>query len=214
MSVRGHHVAVDRLTVLALVSRAPDAALDGDDQDALAHVTTCATCAGRLRQLTDDADGLREAAFAEADAVFDEPRLESQRVRILDRLAHLGQSARVLRFPGRIREAAMPVPSTNRRWVTAAAAGLIIGLVTGQLLHLAPAEPGAAREQVSAAFRNPLQPWAPERTSFAPSAEPTISDDDLLVAVDASVQLRRARSLRALDALTPSPADLRDPLGR
>lgn len=214
MSVRGHHVATDRLTALAFVSRAPEASLSADELDSLEHVAACEQCASRLTSLTLDADEGRDAAFARADALFDDQRLETQRVRILDRLAHLGQSARVLRFPGRPRETVMPVPSGNRRWVTAAAAGLIIGLVTGQLLHLAPTDPSssAARDQAASIFRAPVQQWSPPRTTVTPSQ--AISDDELLLAVDASVQLRRARSLRALDALTPVAADLRDPLGR
>ncbi len=77
--------------------------------------------------------------MAEADAIFDAASLDTQRSRILDRLAHLGQVARVLQFPTRTREVAMPVATGSRRWVSvAAAAGLIIGLVAGQLLHFVP----------------------------------------------------------------------------
>jgi hypothetical protein len=35
-----------------------------------------------------------------------------------------------------------------------------------------------------------------------------LSDDDLMEEVEASVQSRRAQSLRALDALTPTAADM------
>ena len=45
-------------------------------------------------------DAYRDAAHADADAHFDERALETQRHRILQRLAHLGQAARVIRFPG------------------------------------------------------------------------------------------------------------------
>ncbi len=68
--------------------------------------------------------------------------LDAQRTRILDRLAHLGQAARVLRFPRRTARSRRCRSSTgSRRWVSvAAAAGLIIGLVAGQLLHFVPWE--------------------------------------------------------------------------
>ena len=41
----------------------------------------------------------RDAAQAEADALFDDRTLDAQRARILDRIAHLGHHARVIRFP-------------------------------------------------------------------------------------------------------------------
>ena len=86
-----------------------------------------------------------------ADAVFDDARLETQRVRILDRLATLGQAARVLYFPNRTaREVTMPGASGSRRWVSvAAAAGLIIGLVAGQLLRLVPWEGSGSRRDAA-----------------------------------------------------------------
>jgi hypothetical protein len=37
---------------------------------------------------------------------------------------------------------------------------------------------------------------------------PVLSDDELMEEVEAAVQLRRVRGLRALDALTPTAADL------
>ena len=44
----------------------------------------------------------------------------------------------------------MPVSTGNRRWVSvAAAAGLIIGLVAGQLLHFVPSDSAARREALT-----------------------------------------------------------------
>src|SRR5262245_53847430 len=89
-------------------------------------------------ELEQALDAYRLAAHAEADAHFDERALETQRHRILQRLAHLGQPARVIRFPlapGRIRSTAV----VNRRWVSvSAAAGLLLGLLSGQLVHFFP----------------------------------------------------------------------------
>ena len=150
---------------------------------------------------------MRDAAFAEADAVFDDTKLEAQRTRILDRLAQVGHAARVLRFPARTREAAMPVPTGSRRWVSvAAAAGLIIGLLAGQLVHLVPWETGPNRDSAgpsiqSAARQSPV--LVPASTGGR-----ALSDDELLDEIEAAVQLRRAHSLRALDALTPTASDL------
>lgn len=204
MSVPETHVAIDQLTALAFVSRAPMTAQAAEDQTALVHVSQCDQCAAALHELVIASDGLRDKAFADADKAFDDIHLDAQRMRILDRLALLGRSARVLRFPERAREYVMPAPTSNRRWVTAAAAGLIIGLVTGQLLHLAPTG-GMSTGADTPTMRAPAQ-----LSQVRQAAADALSDDDLLYAVDNSVQLRRARSLQALDALTPVAADFRD----
>ncbi len=65
---------------------------------------------------TDDAAlaAYRAAACAEADAHFDDRALESQRHKILARIANLGHPAKVLRFPKR------PTASCRRPASTAA----------------------------------------------------------------------------------------------
>jgi hypothetical protein len=209
MKARKTHVPADRLMALAFVVRAPE----GDsevgnvqDREALAHVSRCDSCAAELARLTSEADGLRGVAFQQADEVFDEAMLDAQRTRILDRLAHLGQAARVLHFPTRPRDAAMPVSTASRRWISvAAAAGLIIGLVAGQMLHFIPTsrvdrDPGTLVQSAA-------RPSGPVLVPAAFSG-PLLSDDELLDEVEAAVQLRRAQSLQALDALTPTAADL------
>jgi hypothetical protein len=155
---------------------------------------------------------LRDAAIAEADAAFDESTLDLQRTRILDRLAHIGKVARVLRFPRVTRQAAMPVSTGGRRWISvAAAAGLIMGLLAGQLVHFVPWGTTRDREQALGVQAPPLS-----RPTIVPvSASQTLTDDELLDEIEMAVQLRRARSLQALDALTPTVADALDfPPGR
>jgi len=140
----------------------------------------------------------RAAAHAETDALFDDRALEAQRHKILARLANLGQSAKVIRFPHATPPEA-PAPNVNRRWISvAAAAGLIIGLIGGQVMNLLP---------------TPTRRLAPMATSMAPSgnngtgylpARMTIAQDDgLLGEVDFAVQVRSASELQALDELTP-----------
>ena len=138
----------------------------------------------------------RASACAEADAVFDDKALEQQRHRILDKLAHLGHPARVIRFP-RAPHGDVATGSINRRWISvAAAAGLIIGLLGGQLVHLVP------------------QPrrLSPMATSYAPSAPTPPSpflqisapvDDGLLSEIELAMEDRGAKVLRALDEFTP-----------
>jgi hypothetical protein len=197
MIVRDSHVSLDRLMAMAFVARAPEA---DQDQQALAHLSRCEHCAGELARLTVDADSLRDAAFAEADAVFDDVMLDAQRGRILDRLAHLGQAARVLRFPARSREVAMPVSQGNRRWVSvAAAAGLIIGLVAGQMFHFVP-----AFERASHRDNGPSIQQAPVRqpSSSVPSTAQLDNDDAFLAEIEEAVVVRSA-AFPTLDKLTP-----------
>ena len=206
---RREHIPTDRLTALAFVVRAPEnlSAEGAEDRQALEHVSCCDDCAARFAGILANSDSLREAAFAQADEVFDEAMLDAQRTRILDRLVYIGQAARVLSFPRRPREAAMPVATTGRRWISvAAAAGLIIGLVAGQMLHFVPTNSSPARDELSsmqAAER-------PGRSGIIPasaSARP-LSEDELMEEVELAIQFRSARSLRAIDALTPTAADV------
>lgn len=204
MSVEDRHVPLERLTALALVGRAP---AEESDRQALTHVSRCTACGDALARLTVQADDLRDHAWAEADACFDASHLDHQRARILDRLAHLGQLARILQFPSRTREAIMPVARGSRRWMSAAAAGLIIGLVSGQFLHFLPAD--AVDHNLLTAKSSP-RPVSGGIVA-ASATTPLLSDDELLDEVEAAVQLRRAQSLRALDALTPMAAEFSRP---
>ena len=207
MTGRDQHIPTDRLTALALVARAPqdDSPGNPDDHAALDHLSRCEACGARFADLTVDFEGVRDLAFAQADDVFDDAMLDAQRTRILDRLAHLGQTARVITFPAPAREAVMPVSSTGRRWISvAAAAGLIIGLVAGQMLHFVP---GAALRD-SAPARQAADSSSSPIILPASASQPLLSDDELMEEVEAAIQLRRVRGLRAIDALTPTPADI------
>jgi hypothetical protein len=142
-------------------------------------------------------EAYRAAACAEADAHFDERALEAQRHKILARLAHLGHPAKVIRFP-KAPQGEVPIGNVNRRWISvAAAAGLIIGLLGGQLVHLMPQQ---------------TRRLAPMATSIAPSApisNPAFvpvsadADDGLLDEIEMVMQVRSASELRALDEFTP-----------
>ena len=151
-----------------------------------------------FREPTDDAllAAYRAAACAEADAHFSDQALETQRHRILNRLAHLGHPAKVIRFPNAT-TADIRTPNVNRRWITvAAAAGLLIGLLGGQLVHIMP-QP----TRRLAPMATSIAPSAPSRPSYVPASAP--ADDGLLGEIDYAVSLRGSAELRALDELTP-----------
>jgi hypothetical protein len=143
-------------------------------------------------------EAYRAAACAEADAHFDDRALEAQRHKILARLEHLGHPAKVIRFP-KAPQGDVPSTSMNRGWISvAAAAGLIIGLLGGQVVHLLPHSPVRL---------------APMATSIAPSAATSnaaivqasapIDDDGFLSEIELVMEVRGASELRALDEFTP-----------
>jgi hypothetical protein len=149
------------------------------------------------REPSDDAvlAAYRAAACAEADAHFDDRALESQRHKILARLAHLGHSARVIRFP-KAPHGEMPATSVNRRWISvAAAAGLLIGVLGGQLVHIVPQSPRRLAPMATS-----IAPSAPSRPAYVAVSVPV--DDGLLGEIDYAVQLRSPAELRVLDELT------------
>jgi hypothetical protein len=135
------------------------------------------------------------AAFAEADAHFDERALEAQRHKILARLAHLGHPAKVIKFPkGYLGD--VQTPSVNRRWISvAAAAGLLIGLLGGQLVHILPPQ-----NRLVAPMATSIAPSAPARAGYVPIS--AVADDGLLGEIELVMQARTANELRALDEFT------------
>ena len=138
----------------------------------------------------------RLAACAEADAVFDDKALEQQRHKILDKLAHLGHPARVIRFP-RAQHGEVATGRINRRWISvAAAAGLIIGLLGGQLVHLFPQQNRRLSPMATS-----IAPSAPSQPQFLPVSNP--ADDSLLDEIEVAMQSRGSNALRALDEFTP-----------
>lgn len=140
----------------------------------------------------------REAAHAEADAHFDDRALEAQRHKIVARLAHLGHPAKVIRFP-LATPAPAPAAGVNRRWISvAAAAGLIIGLLGGQIVNLLPPQTRRLAPMASS-----IAPSASNLPGYVPARLTLPHDDGLLGEVDFAVQLRSASELRTLDELTP-----------
>jgi hypothetical protein len=147
----------------------------------------------------DVLDAYRAAAHAEADAHFDDRALDAQRQRILARLEQAGHRARVLPFPGATATTRLGAGS-SRRWISAAAAaGLLVGVLTGQLLHVMPGDNWVHPERGSLA-----QPGPSPHSSVVPALAKTSLDPDdaLLDAIDRAVALHSVTDLRAFDDLT------------
>lgn len=153
-------------------------------------------------------DAYRRGVEAECEALFGEAMLSRQRSRVLRRLSE----PRVLAFPGTAAPGspaavvAQPVAS-SRRWVgLTAAAALMVGLVTGQMvpvadLYLAVSAPTGTAQGLP----EPDEATGGRATPSAPgyvSAVAFEGDDALLDAIDVAVSQQGPRELRALDDLT------------
>jgi hypothetical protein len=110
-----------------------DALLTGDRP---AHLDRCDICADRAVDLGRWLDDVKTAGVEAADAAFSPERLAMQQTQILRRLEQLDQPARVIAFPTQTRLGQRD-PNDRRvapAWVgVAAAAGLVLGLVGGQV---------------------------------------------------------------------------------
>jgi hypothetical protein len=101
-----------------------------------AHLDRCDICADRATESSRWLDEVRVVGIEAADAVFTPERLAAQQAQIMRRLEQSDEPARVIAFPGQVRPSREA--GYRRRvapaWVgVAAAAGLALGVVGGQL---------------------------------------------------------------------------------
>lgn len=166
-----------------------DAVMTGDRP---AHLDRCDVCATRAVDLGRWLDDTRKLGLESADAVFPPEQLAAQRAQILRKLEQLDEPARVISFPrhtSRIDE-----PASGRRvaasWVAvAAAAGLAVGVVGGQVsARLTVPAPAPVADAVNVDAQPPDTPPRQVDTSFLQQ------DDDTRSA---------PRSLALLDEITP-----------
>jgi len=108
--------------------------LTGGDRPA--HLDRCDLCAERTVELARWMDAAREDAQGASDAVFTPERLAAQQAQILRRLEQIDSPARVISFPAALRaeRGELQGRRVGVSWVgIAAAAGLVIGIVGGQV---------------------------------------------------------------------------------
>ena len=144
--------------------------------------------------LLDTLADAHAAAEADADAAFTPERAAAQRAAIMDRLGATAEQ-RVLSFPPRAEPAARArAPRPALGWMlTAAAAGLVVGVGTGHGIYLEwpPREPA---------------PQIRTATAPGPQAAPVDAvenDDAILGEVETALASRGVEELQPLDALTP-----------
>jgi anti-sigma factor RsiW len=187
---RSAHLSDDRLVEVWI-----DQAGTPSEDAHLASCDECRTRHARLDRLFSEVSGV---AQSEADAAFPEERLAAQRARILHRVEQDGRPARVIAFPS------TPVPGLRplrtrpaARWIAAAAAaGLAIGLLAGQLVDL-PANGPASR---TAAIR----PAAPGPSSSPiRAASVVLNEEEFLGEIEMAIQGPHLAVLQPLHDLTP-----------
>lgn len=101
------------------------------------HLDRCEICSERAAELNRWLADVRRLGIEAADEQFSPEQLQVQQDQILRRLDQLDQPRRVIAFPGLSRPD-LPMLDTSRRvapaWLgVAAAAGLVLGLIGGQM---------------------------------------------------------------------------------
>jgi hypothetical protein len=157
------------------------------------HLERCDQCATRALEMSRWLEDVQALGRADADAVFSDDRLTAQRGQVLDRLAQLDRPSKVISFPAA--SAAARQPFNDRRvnpgWLAAAAAaGLMIGVVTMELSYMVPgvgAPPVTSPSMVAA----PAQPAIFDGAGF----------------LDGAYDRPSLGALQALEDMTPRAVD-------
>jgi anti-sigma factor RsiW len=189
------HVSDDRLVEVCLeqTPTEPEAA----------HLAACSRCRTRRARLEAMFLEIEHAADVEVDEIFTPERLASQETRILQRIEQDGRPARVIAFPAVT--APEPRPLRTRpaaRWIAgAAAAGLTIGLLAGELVHDLPILGRPSR---------PALVSTSARGASSPTARPTpeivnasFNDEEFLGEIETALDGPHVPALMPLNDLTP-----------
>lgn len=165
------------------------------------HLDRCDLCADRAVELGRWLDQVRVAGLEAADAIFPPERLAAQQTQILRRLENLDQPAKVIAFP---KPSRTMQDGGGRRvapaWVgIAAAAGLVLGLIGGQVsarLGITPAAPPATSVVTTATAPVVSPPLAPDVETSSVPVRSLLDMGDLDRAPSSVID--------ALDQMTPS----------
>ena len=193
---RPHHLAEDHLFECYTAERAGEAL----DPRSAEHLADCDECGDRYADLSRFMDGLRTEANAETDALYPAEWLEGQRHSILRRVAHLGQAARVITFPGRLvtQQMAKGIKMRVSPWAaTAAAACLFVGVAVGMFYD--------ARNHLPhyAVVRAVPGPTAVQATAGAGAPPVALDTDAFLSELERALGGPQTPELMTLDVLTP-----------
>lgn len=160
-----------------------------------AHLDSCEQCGHRALEMSRWLEDVQAVGRADADAVFSDDRLAAQRESVLNRLAQLDRPSKVISFPAAARAAreAQAGRRGSAGWLlAAAAAGLMIGVVSMELSHMIP-------------FGGAQAPAPVVATAPAGGDSTSIDEAGLL---DGVFERPSFGALNALDEMTPRVADV------
>lgn len=170
------------------------------------HVDNCPQCTAEVNDLQRALAEMR--AMATCKEEVSSPRLTRQRTRILCRIgALIGTPARVLQFPGIARPTFPHYSTASRRSCAAAAAGLVVGIIIGQLVN---SRPNNDWEQptISAEATISTPPPPTSRRFLSTKSTGPLGDEELMAQLEQAVTAPRVPTLVALDELTPRLRDV------
>ena len=171
---------------------------DGGDHP---HLASCAACRTRFEHYAGWIDDLAADVRVQTDRIFTTERLTAQQAQINRRLEALERPTRVIPFP-RAARVVIGTQSPMRRWMVAAAAGLIAGVGLAQVVdHSFDRRDPAQLSHLSVSE-------ATHRASAIHPVSLTESDEEFLDGAEAMGP--RVKELRALDDLTPHMRDVVD----
>ena len=159
------------------------------------HLEDCPLCKARRADLERLLAEVTDVARADADSVFGPERLDRQRSRILSRVEQEVPHGRLISFPSGYKHAPEPPRRRpERQWIaSAAAAGLVIGLLGGHFAQVLPTlrtSPSSQASQPIAAA--PLQ-----------AGLPSVSEEEFLSRLELAIEGAGGSALRPLHELTP-----------
>jgi len=158
------------------------------------HLDRCDVCGDRAVAISRWLDDVRTLGVEAADEVFSPEQLAAQQTQIMKRLEQLDQPARVIAFPSQSRREQRD--AGGRRvavsWVgVAAAAGLAIGVIGGQL---------SAR--LTGGQATPAQIVQSQGAVFPTSQETPIRPEDKML-LDQNFDTVNIKAFEAVDEMTP-----------
>jgi len=162
--------------------------------DRPAHLDRCDLCAERAVELGRWLDAVKTTGTDAADAAFTPERLAAQQTQIMRRLEQLDEPARVIAFPSHSR---LQRESAGHRvaagWLgVAAAAGLVLGVISGQWSARLGVQPVQVRTEQQPAPQ--VQPVA-EAPAEAGPIDASLLDMDL--------DSLNVPAFAVMDAMTP-----------
>lgn len=164
------------------------------------HLSSCPACRQRYAAYAEWIDDIGTDARAHADRMFPPERLAVQQAQIFRRLEALDRPTRVIPFP-RASRVVIGHHSPMRRWMVAAAAGLIAGVGLAQVVDHSFFE-----RHESAQLAHFTASEANQRANAIHPVSFKDGDEEFLDATEALGP--RVKELRALDDFTPHMRDI------